>query len=133
MDLSDDPRISETENKETGHIYPVPCGAKTYYLTREAMDILMTPVPDKTPVFDKILDPDEDEYPKCQMCHSKRILTASSHGRDCHNYRIKDFEGDGYLPRDLGIGGEDDMEITLCLECGQLQGEWPLPKSSIEG
>jgi hypothetical protein len=43
-----------------------------------------------------------------------------------------DAEYDGYVPDDLGIGGGDYVEINLCLECGQVAGNWPLPNSRIE-
>ena len=55
-----------------------------------------------------------------------------SHGRDCHSYSIKDQSGNGYLPDDLGIGGDDDLSMKLCLNCGQVQGEWPLKESALE-
>jgi hypothetical protein len=39
---------------------------------------------------------------------------------------------DGYVPMDLGIGGGDYMEISYCLDCGQIQGTWPLSKTNLE-
>jgi len=39
---------------------------------------------------------------------------------------------EGYVPRDLGIGGGDYLEFDLCLECGKVEGEWPLPQSKLE-
>ena len=38
----------------------------------------------------------------------------------------------GYVPRDLGVGGGDDVEFTYCLDCGQIQGTFPLPPAKIE-
>jgi hypothetical protein len=38
----------------------------------------------------------------------------------------------GYVPRDLGIGGGDDVQMTFCLDCGQLQGAFPLPLAELE-
>jgi hypothetical protein len=43
-----------------------------------------------------------------------------------------DVEHDGYVPDDLGVGGGDYVELDLCLNCGTVAGEWPLPKSKIE-
>ena len=37
----------------------------------------------------------------------------------------------GYLPRDLGIGGED-VHFVCCLDCGQIQGRFPLPPTGLE-
>jgi hypothetical protein len=39
---------------------------------------------------------------------------------------------DGYVPDDLGIGGGDYVEFDYCLDCGQLQGKFPLPPANIE-
>ena len=68
----------------------------------------------------------------CQRCGSERVLHAQSHGRDCQNWSIGDNEGDGYLPRDFGIGAGDDMSVSVCLDCGQMQGTWPRPKTQFE-
>ena len=38
----------------------------------------------------------------------------------------------GYVPRDLGIGGGDDIGFDYCLDCGQVQGAFPLPPSRME-
>jgi hypothetical protein len=31
----------------------------------------------------------------------------------------------------MGIGGGDDVDIDLCLQCGQVQGEFPIPDSAL--
>jgi hypothetical protein len=36
------------------------------------------------------------------------------------------------VPRDLGIGGEDDVHFLYCLDCGQIQGKFPVPPTAIE-
>lgn len=69
---------------------------------------------------------------KCQKCKSQRILHAGAHCSDMGYFQIGDQEHNGYVPEDLGIGGGDDMEIDLCLDCGQVQGQWPLPTSRME-
>jgi len=38
----------------------------------------------------------------------------------------------GYVPRDLGIGGGDDVNFDYCLDCGQIQGRFPLPTTAME-
>ena len=38
----------------------------------------------------------------------------------------------GYVPRDLGIGGSDDVQLDYCLDCGQIQGKFPLPRAEME-
>ena len=36
------------------------------------------------------------------------------------------------VPRDLGIGGGDDVQLDYCLDCGQIQGRFPLPGAQAE-
>jgi hypothetical protein len=38
----------------------------------------------------------------------------------------------GYVPRDLGFGGSDDVQFDYCLDCGQIQGQFPLPPAELE-
>lgn len=69
----------------------------------------------------------------CQRCQSKRVVSASAKCSDLFHAAMHGrAECDGYVPDDLGVGGGDYVEIHWCLDCGQLQGEWPLPKSRIE-
>jgi len=68
----------------------------------------------------------------CQRCNSDRILSASAHCRDLGVFEIHGQVHDGYVPGDLGIGEDDDVSFDLCLDCGQMQGAWPLPQSKLE-
>ena len=43
----------------------------------------------------------------------------------------KEQEHYGYVPNGLNIGGGDYCEIDYCLECGQLQGEFPIPEYAV--
>lgn len=69
---------------------------------------------------------------KCQRCESTRIVSLCSKASDLHDVRVNGFEHDGYLPDDLGIGGGDYVEMDYCMNCGQIQGQWPLPTSNLE-
>lgn len=69
---------------------------------------------------------------KCQTCNSTRLIGVSSHSKDMCVISVGNKEHDGYAPYDMGIGGGDDVEFDLCLDCGQMQGTWPLPTSSLE-
>ena len=62
----------------------------------------------------------------CQRCDSERVLYASAHCSDCFQVRGAIHEYTGYVPDDLGIGGGDNMTIEYCLDCGQIQGEFPI-------
>ena len=63
----------------------------------------------------------------CQRCSSERILSVCGKVRDCCSYSLyggRDFEG---FPYDMNLGEGEYLEFKLCLECGQLQGTFPLP------
>ena len=49
-----------------------------------------------------------------------------------NNFNFKDVSKNGYVPRNLGIGGGDYYEITVCLDCGQMQGDWPVTDTEFE-
>jgi len=69
---------------------------------------------------------------QCQRCSSPRVIYVDAHCRDScqvENYLRKK---NGYVPRDLGIGGGDGVRLTYCLECGQIQGMFPVPLAEIE-
>ncbi len=68
----------------------------------------------------------------CQKCNSKRVVSLMAHCVDCCNVAINDYDKSDYVPGDMGIGGGDDVEIDYCLECGQIQGEWPLEETKAE-
>jgi len=68
----------------------------------------------------------------CQRCQSKRLAEVSGKCSDMCSAQIGTIEVSGYIPRDLGVGGGDYLEITYCLDCGQLQGKFPLPLANIE-
>ena len=62
-------------------------------------------------------------------CGSDRILEVSAKCSDCCCYRTAGGKWvDGYVPSNKGIGpGGDYVEFELCMDCGQMQGQFPLP------
>lgn len=68
----------------------------------------------------------------CQKCHSKRVANLNAKCSDCCSVSIGTSDHDGYVPKGLGIGGGDYVEFSYCLDCGQLQGKFPLPSAEIE-
>ena len=63
----------------------------------------------------------------CQKCNSERIVRTSAKCSDCFSADMGTKEHIGYVPRDIGIGGGDYVNFTYCLECGQIQGQFPMP------
>lgn len=71
----------------------------------------------------------------CQRCKSERVLLVSAKCSDCCNCEINGHESDGYVPTDvlIGKGGFGDyVRFDVCLECGQMQGEFPQPEMALE-
>ena len=67
------------------------------------------------------------------ICGSKRTLTVSAKCADmCStNASYGNLESDGYVPRDIGIGGGDYIEFEVCLACGKIQGWEPVPHPKL--
>ena len=71
----------------------------------------------------------------CQRCDSGEVFYIHIECDDkCCFIKYKDFEKIGYVPFELGIGGGEIFNIKVCLNCGQLQGEFPIdiPKELIQ-
>ena len=70
----------------------------------------------------------------CQKCGSERIAGVSGKTSDRCDFSIdsKDIHHDGYVPHDVGLGGGDYIEFDYCLDCGQMEGTWPLPETELE-
>ncbi|MGA9771040.1 MAG: hypothetical protein WBV94_18545 [Blastocatellia bacterium] len=69
----------------------------------------------------------------CQRCKSTRMAEISAKCSDRFGIYLGGLQlGDTYVPDDLGIGGNNDVEFGYCLNCGQIAGQWPLEKTEIE-
>jgi hypothetical protein len=65
-------------------------------------------------------------------CPNQRF--AAIHGKvddKCHIAVDNHFQAD-YVPHDMNIGGGDYIKFIFCLDCGQIQGKWPLPTTQLE-
>ena len=69
----------------------------------------------------------------CQNCHGDRIARISAKCNDMFSMSLGDVSHLGYVPYDMNIGGGDYIEFRLCLDCGQIQGTWPLAAINLEG
>lgn len=71
----------------------------------------------------------------CQRCKSKRVAHINGKCRDLCFFRVgKGKEHDGYVPTDIGLedGYGDYIEFSYCLDCGQIQGKFPVPECAVE-
>ena len=69
---------------------------------------------------------------RCQRCSSSRLARVRAHCSDLCSVDLAGRHLHDYVPRDLGIGGGDDVQFDYCLDCGQIQGKFPLPRASME-
>lgn len=68
---------------------------------------------------------------KC-ACGSERLCVVQAKCSDMFSAQVGEAEYDGYVPDDLGISDGDYVEFTYCLDCGKIQGTWPLPETEME-
>ena len=59
-------------------------------------------------------------------CESKRIVDIYAKSSDLNIVSFNGRESDGYLPYIKNIGGGDDVTTSICLECGKVQGSFPV-------
>ncbi len=69
---------------------------------------------------------------KCYACGGSRIAEVGGKTSDRCNISIGKKEHSGYVPRDMRIGGGDYLAFDFCLDCGQMQGEFPVPETELE-
>jgi hypothetical protein len=74
----------------------------------------------------------------CDHCRSIRLASVTAKCSDLCTVHLTnyDHERHGYVPGDMGIGGDDYVCFVWCLDCGKIQpGEdarFPLPTCALE-
>lgn len=68
----------------------------------------------------------------CQRCAGRRLARVLAHCSDMCSIDLAGRRTYGYVLRDLGIGGGDDVRFAYCLDCGQIQGRFPLRPAAAE-
>lgn len=63
---------------------------------------------------------------KNEGCKSDRIASVLGKTSDLCFYKYKGVEKDGYVPYEVGIDGGDYISFEYCLECGQIQDDFPV-------
>jgi len=63
---------------------------------------------------------------KCDKCESERIMEFMGKTSDLCHAEIQGTEYDGECPKDLGIGSGDYIRLSYCLDCGKIQGTFPI-------
>ena len=68
----------------------------------------------------------------CMNCGSVRVANISGKCSDMCVVRVGDREKNGYVPGGIGVGGGDYLEVCWCLECGKIQGDFPIAESTVD-
>lgn len=61
-----------------------------------------------------------------------RIVSFCSKTTDCNSVTIGEKEHYGYVPSGMNVGSGDYLDFELCLNCGTVQGKWPVPQTELE-
>lgn len=64
-------------------------------------------------------------------CGSDRIGHISAKCSDLSNFSYKEKEHDGYVPNNIEVGGGDYIEFSFCLDCGRIQGAFPISEETV--
>ncbi len=60
------------------------------------------------------------------------LQVHTSHGVcDSFGAQLDGDDYEGYVCGGLNIGSGDYIEITVCANCGHVQGQWPLPMNPL--
>lgn len=69
---------------------------------------------------------------KCK-CGSKRIISVSGKCSDMCVLAYYGTEICGYVPQGVGISNNEDyLDFSFCLDCGKIQGEFPISEKLID-
>lgn len=69
---------------------------------------------------------------ECQRCKGQRIAAVSAKVSDRCTVSMGERSYTGYAPDDMGIGDDDYLDFAVCLDCGQMQGVWPVDATKFE-
>ena len=68
----------------------------------------------------------------CQRCESQRLASVSAKCSDCCGVYVRGERLSGYVPEGLGIGEGDYVSFDWCLQCGAIQGKWPISTDAVD-
>ena len=63
-------------------------------------------------------------------CNCSRLIDLNAKCNDLCFINIDNkYEHEGYVPSGLNIGSGDYIKFKYCIDCGKIQGNWPLDVS----
>jgi hypothetical protein len=71
---------------------------------------------------------------KCKRCESERLAYICGKCSDMCSFSDGTREMDGYSPQNVGLVNSygDYVEFGYCLDCGQIQGKFPVSKAAVD-
>lgn len=67
-----------------------------------------------------------------QKCNSNRVASISAKHSDSFTIYLNDTEYNGYAPHIKNVCNGDYTAFEICLNCGQVKGEFPIPQLDME-
>ena len=72
----------------------------------------------------------------CQHCKGSRILRIGAKCSDLFNMSFNGKEYNGYVPQGVHVANdgdydEDYIEMQICMDCGRVQGKFPVSDTAI--
>ncbi len=72
----------------------------------------------------------------CDKCKSGRIIHVSGKTSDMCSINGqpdgKYIDRSDYVPSGIGLGDDEDyLDFAYCLDCGKIQGKFPISKSKV--
>ena len=67
----------------------------------------------------------------CDKCSSNRVMEIQGKCSDMFELYYKDYEHLGYVKDELNIGCGDYIELSYCLDCGKIQGKFPINEIKV--
>lgn len=68
----------------------------------------------------------------CDRCSGNRVALISAKSDDRCFVELNGNEKIGYPPSDMLIKRSDMIEFSYCLDCGKIQGNFPLETCDLE-
>ena len=70
----------------------------------------------------------------CQRCANSRLVKIIVTSKDRNILTMDGKTTEGYPPVGFGLDAPgDELRFSWCLDCGQIQGEWPVYPEEDEG
>ena len=67
----------------------------------------------------------------CQRCNSVRLVSITASDSEEIQIEYRGTECEKYAPDGIGIADCDALEFTYCVNCGQIQGIFPVSDDDV--